>query len=93
MSYGQEGQHLHIPLGWEQLARRPGAGTPSRMSLAALSDLLYMTWPCSHRHEIKHHTRKREKGKTLEIQEKEKAKKKRMKLDCVQKMDLHKNPS
>lgn len=65
----------HPPLGWEQLAGRPGDGTPSRTSLDALSDLVCMTWSRSHRHDIKHHTRKREKGNSLEIQEKEKEKK------------------
>lgn len=66
------------------------------MSLDARSDLVCVTWPCSHRREIKHLTRKREKGKTLEIQEKEQAEKERMKLGHVQKkekMDLHKNPA
>lgn len=39
----------------------------------------------SHKHWIKCHTRKREKGKNLEIQENGKAKMERKKLACVPK--------
>lgn len=89
MSYGQEDHNLHTQslFGGERQACRPGEATPNGTFLGAFIGFsLYgsATATFSHKHWIKSHARKREKGKNLETQEKGKTKKEREKLGCVQ---------
>lgn len=90
MSYGQEDHNLRTEslFGGERQACGPGEATPSGTFLGAFIGFsLYGSAMAtfSHKHWIKYHARKREKGKNLEIQERGKTKKERKKLGCLKK--------